>query len=183
LPSSGLRRRQSTAIPWQVLMSVTASAPPSAAAWAIVAMLATLGVSLAITGNPVAPRTPATTPRQASASVPRSTPWLTLGHDTFSSRAAIPATPSSRAARATNSSTFAPAMLTITGAPQPSSQGSCFARKASTPSLSRPIELSRPAAVSTVRQGTLPCRGCGVIVLGTMPPRRRRSTKPTISRP
>ena len=48
--------------------------------------------------------------------------------------------------------------------------------KASMPSLSRPIELSMPAAVSIVRQGALPARGSCVIVLGRMPPRRRRST-------
>ena len=34
------------------------------------------------------------------------------------------------------------------------------------PSLSRPIELSMPAAVSIVRQGALPGRGCWVIVFG-----------------
>ena len=112
-----------------------------------------------------------------------STPWLTFGQETLSSSAATPGTASSRAARATNSSIVAPAMLTITGAPQSSSQGSWVTRKASTPSLSRPMELSSPAAVSTVRQGTLPRRGCGVIVLGTTPPSRRRSTSPAISRP
>ena len=37
-------------------------------------------------------------------SVPKSTPPLTLGHEMFSSRAATPASPSSRAAIATNSS-------------------------------------------------------------------------------
>jgi len=38
------------------------------------------------------------------------------------------------------------------------------------PSLSSPIELSMPAAVSTVRHGALPARGFCVIVLGMMPP-------------
>ena len=146
-------------------------------------MSVTLGVSLASTGLDVAPRTPATTRRQSSGSLPMSTPWLTFGHETLSSTAAMPGTSSRRAARETNSSIVPPAMLTITGAPQPSSQGSCFARKASTPSLSSPIELSRPAAVSTVRHGTLPWRGNGVIVFGTMPPSRARSMSPAISRP
>ena len=170
-------------MPWSVLISVTASAPPSAAPRATAAMSLTLGVSLAITGRLVAARTPATTSRQVAGSLPRSTPWLTLGQETLSSRAAIPATPSSRRASATNSAAFAPAMLTITGAPQPARNGNCFSRKASTPSLSRPIELSRPEAVSTVRQGTLPFRGSGVIVLGTIPPSRARSMKPVISLP
>ena len=72
-------------------------------------------------------------------------------------------------------------MLTITGAAQPRRKGSWWRRKASTPSLSRPIELRSPAEVSIVRQGTLPARGSGVIVLGTIPPSRCRSTKSTIS--
>ena len=50
-PSMGLRRRQSTAIPEQVLMSEMASAPPAEAARAICAMSVTLGVSLAMTGS------------------------------------------------------------------------------------------------------------------------------------
>ena len=54
--------------------------------------------------------------------------------------------------------------------------------KASMPSLSRPIELSMPAGVSTVRQGALPARGLRVTVLGRMPPSRERSTSPSISR-
>ncbi len=43
--------------------------------------------------------------------------------------------------------------------------------KASMPSLSNPIELSSPAAVSTVRQGGFPTRGSAVIVLGMTAPR------------
>ena len=54
--------------------------------------------------------------------------------------------------------------------------------KASTPSLSNPIELSSPAAVSTVRQGGLPTRGSAVIVLGMTAPNCRRSTRCSISR-
>src|SRR3954466_5559915 len=61
LPSIGRRRRQSMAIPRQVLISEMASAPPEAAAIAIEAMLVTFGVSLAIIGVDDAPRQPATT--------------------------------------------------------------------------------------------------------------------------
>ena len=164
-------------------MSVTASAPPSRAARAISTMLVTLGVSLASTGSEVAPRTPSTTPRQATGSVPMSMPWLTLGQEMLSSIAAMPGTPSNCEASATKSACDPPAMLTITGAPHRTRKGSWCARNDSTPSLSRPIELSRPAAVSTVRHGTLPWRGRGVIVFGTMPPSRARSRKPVISRP
>ena len=48
-------------MPRQVLISETASAPPSSAARAIAAMSVTLGVSLARIGSEQAPRTPATT--------------------------------------------------------------------------------------------------------------------------
>ena len=51
LPSSGRRLRQSMAMPSTVLMSEMASAPPSAAALAMSAMLVTLGVSLARIGS------------------------------------------------------------------------------------------------------------------------------------
>ena len=40
------------------------------------------------------------------------------------------------------------------------------------PSLSRPMELSMPPVVSTVRGGGLPGRGSWVIVLGRTAPRR-----------
>ena len=53
---------------------------------------------------------------------------------------------------------------------------------ASSPSLSRPIELSSPEAVSTVRGGGLPIRAWGVIVLGMMPPSRAKGTNAAISR-
>src|SRR5437899_1921761 len=54
--------------------------------------------------------------------------------------------------------------------------------KTSRPSLSRPIELSSPEAVSTVRGGGLPIRACGVIVLGMIPPSRANGTNAAISR-
>src|SRR5262249_5741162 len=50
------------------------------------------------------------------------------------------------------------------------------------PSLSRPMALSMPDGVSTVRGGGLPIRGCLVTVLGTMPPSLEKSTTPAISR-
>ena len=150
---------------------------------AIPTMSVTFGVSLARTGSLVAARTPATTPRHIPASVPRSTPWLTFGQEMLSSSAAMPSTPSSRSASPTNSAWEAPAMLTITGAPHCTSQGSWPVRKDSTPSLSSPMELSSPADVSTVLQGTFPFRGSGVTVFGTTPPSRSSETKPAISRP
>ena len=72
-------------------MAEMASAPPSAAALAMVAMFVTLGVSLAMIGTLEAARQPATTRRHISGSTPKSTPWLTLGHEMFNSMAATPA--------------------------------------------------------------------------------------------
>ena len=104
--------------------------------------------------------------------------WYTIPD----SSAATPSKPSSRRAMATNSARLCPAMLTIIGVPSPARYGKWCAMNASMPSLSKPIELSMPAGVSTVRQGALPIRGSGVIVLGRMAPRRARSTMPSISR-
>ena len=54
--------------------------------------------------------------------------------------------------------------------------------KWSMPSLSRPIALSRPEAVSTVRGVGLPARGRTVTVLGITPPSRSSRTNGAISR-
>src|SRR5262249_32494074 len=54
--------------------------------------------------------------------------------------------------------------------------------KWSMPSLSRPMALSMPDGVSTVRGGVLPMRGCRVTVLGMMPPRRGKGTVPAVPR-
>ncbi len=98
------RRRQSIAIPRQVLIREIASAPPASAARAIESIRVTFGVSLASTGREHALRTPATTRSHIPGSVPKSTPPETLGQETFSSKPATPGTPSRRAARAINSS-------------------------------------------------------------------------------
>ena len=50
------------------------------------------------------------------------------------------------------------------------------------PSLSRPMALSSPDAVSTVRGVGFPARGRNVTVLGITPPSRSRCTKPASSR-
>ena len=54
--------------------------------------------------------------------------------------------------------------------------------KASSPSLSNPIEFSIPPAVSIVRGGGFPMRGSGVTVLGMIPPSRDGRTNDCISR-
>ena len=83
-------------MPRQVLISEMASAPPAAAALAIVGMLVTFGVSLAMIGVAVARRQSATSRSHIAASVPKSTPPDTFGHEMLSSIAAMPARPSSR---------------------------------------------------------------------------------------
>ena len=71
-------------------------------------MSVTFGVSLAMIGSPHAARTPATTRSHIAGSVPKSTPPETFGQEMFSSSAATPGRPSSRAAIATNSSQIVP---------------------------------------------------------------------------
>src|ERR1700742_224249 len=90
LPSIGRRRRQSIAMPRQVLMSEMASAPPAAAAFAIVGTLVTFGVSLAMIGVAVAARHSATSRSHIAGSVPKSTPPETFGQEMLSSIAATP---------------------------------------------------------------------------------------------
>ena len=51
----------------------------------------------------------------------------------------------------------------------------------SMPTFCRPMALSIPAGVSTMRGGGLPGRGFRVTVLVTIPPSRGRSTKPANS--
>ena len=78
-------------MPRKVLTRLTASAPPSAAAPAIATMSVTFGVSLAITGKRADLADPThQAADRASASIPRSSPWLTFGHETLSSTAARP---------------------------------------------------------------------------------------------
>ena len=62
-------------------------------------------------------------------------------------------------------------MLTSTGTVQAAHWGAYCSMTAWTPTFCRPIELSIPAAVSTVRGGGLPARGCKVVPLQTMAPR------------
>ena len=80
-------------------------------------MSVTLGVSLAMIGSGQAPRTRRTSRPTAAASMPRSSPWLTFGHEMFSSIAARPGSAPSISAIATNWSSSSPAMLAITAVP------------------------------------------------------------------
>ncbi len=119
-------------------------------------MSVTFGVSLARIGTDDTALAPATTRSHIRGSAPKSTPWLTFGQEIFNSSAAIPATAFSRSAISTNSSCVRPAMLTMIGTPSVERYGMWWATNASSPSLSKPIELSMPAGVSSVRHGLLP---------------------------
>ena len=68
-------------------------------------------------GVAVAARQSATSRSHIAGSVPKSTPPETFGQEMFSSIAATPARPSSRAVICTNSSCVRPAMLTMIGTP------------------------------------------------------------------
>ena len=123
-------------------------------------------------------RTPETTASTYAAAVPKSTPPLTLGQEMFNSRASAPGRPSSRAA------ILDELLAGLAGnahddlrAQGPPGRATARAMNRPMPSLSRPMELSMPAAVSTVRGGGLPARGLLVIVLGRMAPRRSNSSK------
>ena len=149
-------------MPTNVLTSDTASAPPSAAALAIGTMSVTFGVSLAMSGRS------GQTSRQRRTMPLRSPPgrWrsrarrTTFGHDRFSSSPASPARSADAcAAIATNSSSVLPAMLPMIAVGSVRRYGRWWAMKWSMPSLSRPMALSMPDGVSTVRGGGLPARG------------------------
>ena len=99
-----------SAIARSVLISDTASAPPSSAASAQAATSAAFGVSFTISGLPVRGRTARTTSSSWRGSAPMSSPVFTFGHDTFSSIAAI----SCRASQASTSSAISAAVEPIT---------------------------------------------------------------------
>ena len=81
---------QSIARPMKVLTRETASAPASAAAWAMTETSVTLGVSFAMMGRLQNSLTPLITLAVFSGSIAKSTPPETFGHERFSSNAASP---------------------------------------------------------------------------------------------
>ena len=90
--------------------------------------------------------------------MPRSSPWLTFGHEILSSIAARPGSAPSISAIATNWSSSSPAMFAITAVPTVRKYGRWWSIKCWIPSLSRPIALRSPEAVSAVRGVGLPAR-------------------------
>ncbi len=139
-------------------------------------MSVTFGESLVMTGRLVAPLTAATTFAASTGSVPKTMPpFLTLGHDILTSMAATPACPSSLLATSAYSSIVSPNMLATTLVSIPSSRGSFSEMNASTPTFCRPMALSIPHGVSTMRGAGLPCRGFRESPFTTIAPRREMS--------
>ena len=97
-------------------------------------------------------------------------PALMLGQDTFISRPSTPSSAARRAPQSTYSSNVVPKKLTKTRVPQERRNGSFSRANASTPTFSRPMEFSIPAAVSQMRGGGLPKRGFGRDALGDQSP-------------
>ena len=176
LASTGRRVFTSIAIPTNVLMSESASAPASTQALAMATTSVTLGESLTIKGLLVAARQAATTPAAQAGSLPkRMPPSLTLGHEIFISSAATSGTASSRRTISAYSSTVPPKKFAMQGVSTVRRNGVLPAMNASMPTFCRPIALSMPAGVSTMRGVGLPARGCNDRPLVTMAPMLCRS--------
>ena len=150
-----------------VLISETASAPPSTAASAIGTGSATFGVSFTSRGFSVSGRTRRSSEPASSGDSPTIRPDFTLGQETFSSRAATSSRPPTPSTRPANSSWLVPITETTSGTGSSASSGRSRDRKPSRPLFGSPIELISPEGVSQRRGGGLPARGSGVIVFET----------------
>ena len=163
----GRRGRGRSRSAFSVLISETASAPPSSAATATAAGSATFGVSLTISGFAVRGRSASSSAAVSSGCSPTISPEWTLGQDTFSSIAATSSRPPTASTSRSNSSWLVPITETISGTGSSASCGRSSARNPSRPLFGSPIELIIPAGVSQIRCGSLPTRGSGVIVFET----------------
>ncbi len=178
----GRRRRQSIAMPRQVLISEMASAPPAAAAWAMAGMLVTFGVSLAMIAEAVAARQSATRRSHRAGSVPKSTPPDTFGQEMLSSIAAT-------ASQAVEASRHAHELVVRAAGDADDDR---YAECGQVRQVVREerfdavvIETDRVEHAGGGFNGPPGCvaaRGSWVMVLGKIPPRRPRSTSPAISR-
>ena len=129
----GTRRSTSIARPSSVLMQESASAPASSHTRANTLTSVTLGESLGMTGRRVALRTAETTSWVMRGSPPNAMPpFLTLGQEMLTSRAATPGTSAIRATSA-YSSTVSPQTLTMSAVSYRASRGSTSRTKARIP--------------------------------------------------
>ena len=137
-----------------------------------------------MTGSVVARTQAAVTDAATAASCPNSMPpRCAFGLLMFSSSAATPSTPSSAAAHSPYSSALLPRMLTMTGTFHRAHVGASSRRSLSMPTFCRPMELSIPAGVSSMRCVGEPERGRSVVVLLTIAPRRLMSMSFAYSMP
>ena len=166
-PSQGSLEPGASAAARNVLISETASAPPSTAASAIGTGSATFGVSFTSRGFSVSGRTRRSSEPASSGDSPTIRPDFTLGQETFSSRAATSSRPPTPSTRPANSSWLVPITETTSGTGSSASSGRSRDRKPSRPLFGSPIELISPEGVSQRRGGGLPARGSGVIVFET----------------
>ena len=184
LDRSGRRVSTSMAIARKVFTRDTASAPASSAAAAIAATSVTFGVSLGKTGRAVAARTARTTSRTPLRLHPKVWPPSSmLGHEMLISMAATPSASDRIRAISAYSSTVEPQMLTMTTARRRRRAGSFPATKARTPMPCRPMALSMPLGVSTMRGGACPSRASRNSPLTATAPSADRSTRSAYSTP
>ena len=168
----------------KVFTSDTASAPFSSAARAKDDTLVTFGVSLGMSGSVVAFRTAATTSAVLARLQPNwMPPSLMFGHEMFSSSAATPSTSDRMRETSTYSSIELPHTLTMTTAPRRRSSGIFSRMNRCTPMPCRPIALSMPEGVSTIRGGGCPSRSFRNRPFTTTAPSDDRSTMSAYSRP
>ena len=174
LASSGFLPRRSMRMPSTVLMRLTASAPASSQAFAMSAMLVTLGESLTITGFWTASFTARVTAAAAFGSVPKlMPPPCTFGQEILTSSQPTCPHASSLRQTSTYSSMEKPLTLAMTGFWKTRcSFGSSSAITASTPGFCRPTALSIPPGASAMRGCALPVRGCRVVPLKENVPRQ-----------
>ena len=163
--------------PSAVLISETASAPPSSAATATAAGSATLGVSFTISGFSVSGRSASSSATVSLGCSPTIRPEWTLGQETLSSIAATSSRSATAATSRANSSRLVAITETISGTGSSASCGRSSARKPSRPLFGSPIELIIPAGVSQIRRGSLPARGSGVIVFETKAEKGKSSSR------
>ena len=144
------------AIPRIVLIRLTPLPPPASTALAISTISVTFGDSFTITGLSVTLRTAFVTCSTTFGSTPKAIPsHSTFGHDTLTSRPAIPSTDKVSAIHA-NSSIVPADILASNGTSYFLRSGKISVTKCSAPGFSRPIQFKTPDGVSAIRGPGLP---------------------------
>src|SRR5215212_292534 len=173
----GRFRSTSISIPSSVFATEMQSAPAASTASAISTMLPTFGESFTISGRlETARQARVTAAAEPASSAKRRPPSRIFGQEMFTSRPAIPDTPSNDPANSSKSATDSPEMLAITGTAQRSQIGALSRMMPRSPTFWSPIAFSIPAGVSAILGGGLPSRGRTVIPFEQIAPIRWMST-------